>query len=46
MGRKAEHKKKNGYTADNFNKYDPNLNSVARESPKFSIPQSRRYDGK
>lgn len=46
MGRKVEHKKKESYTADNFNKYDPKVNSVARESPKFTFPQSRRYDTK
>lgn len=29
---------------DNFYKYDPNINTVARESPKFSFPQGKRYD--
>ncbi len=46
MGRKVEHKKKNSYTADNFNKYDPKLSYVARESPKFTFPQGRRYNSK
>lgn len=27
---------------DNFYKYDPNISTVARESPKFSFPQGRR----
>lgn len=44
MGRKMEIKKKENLTMDNFYKYDPNLNIVARESPKFSFPQGRRND--
>lgn len=44
MGRKMEIKKKENLTMDNFYKYDPNLNTVARESPKFSFPQGRRND--
>lgn len=31
---------------DNFYKYDPKIDTVARESPKFSFPQSRRYRDK
>jgi hypothetical protein len=42
MGRKMEEKKKEASTMDNFYKYDPNLSTVARESPKFSFPQGRR----
>lgn len=29
---------------DNFYKYDPKINTIARESPKFSFPQGRRND--
>lgn len=29
---------------DNFYRYDPNINSIARQSPKFSFPQSKRND--
>ena len=43
MGRKVELKKKENLSMDNFNRYDPNLNTVARESPKFSFPQSSKH---
>jgi len=31
---------------ENFYKYDPKLEAVARESPKFSFPQGRKAIGK
>lgn len=31
---------------DNFYKYDSNIKSIARESPKFSFGQSKRYSDK
>ena len=43
MGRKVELKKKENLSMDNFNRYNPNLNTVARESPKFSFPQSSKH---
>ena len=42
MGRKVELKKKENLSMDNFNRYDPNLNTVARLSPKFSFPQGSK----
>lgn len=42
MGRKMNEKKKEAGVTDNFYKYDPQNDSVARTSPKFSFPQSRR----
>lgn len=46
MGRKVEQKKKQNSNSDNFYKYEPKLNAVARESPKFTFPQSRTYKSK
>jgi hypothetical protein len=45
MGRKLEQKMAEN-AMDNFYKYDPNVSSVARLSPKFTFSQSKRLDGK
>lgn len=45
MGRKLQ-QKRGECSMDNFYKYDSNIKSIARESPKFSFGQSKRYSDK